>query len=75
MVKGTKLCLQHKIDLKQQFPRDVAPLCIQEIWIVRKSYVQAIHVSGCEMSHLLTSSARHEQSVFNLILDIHVMVN
>ena len=39
MGKDTKLSLQHKIDLRQQYPRDVAPLCIQEILIVRKSYV------------------------------------
>ena len=33
-------------------------------------------VSRCEMSHLLADRcSRHIQSVFNLIMDIHVMVN
>ena len=60
MGKDTKLCLQHKIHLRQQYPRDVAPLCIQEILIVRKSYVQAIHVSGCVGPEEMCLSLEHQ---------------
>ena len=34
-----------------------------------------LHVSGCEMAPLLARSPRYILSVFNLVLDIHVMVN
>ena len=60
MGKDTKLSLQHKIDLRQQYPRDVAPLCIQEILIVRKLYVQAIHVSGCVGPEEMCLSLEHQ---------------
>ena len=60
MGKDTKLCLQHKIHLRQQYPRDVAPLCMQEILIVRKSYVQAIHVSGCVGPEEMCLSLEHQ---------------
>ena len=34
-----------------------------------------LHVSGCEMAHLLARSLRHILSALNLVLDIQVMVN
>ena len=47
-------------------------LCIQEILVVTKWSVPPLHVSGCEMSHLLAGSPRHTQttqSVLNLIFE------
>ena len=43
-------------------------------WSVSSSLLP-VHVSGCEMSHLLAWSPRRTQSVLNLILDIHIVVN
>ena len=34
-----------------------------------------LHVSGCEIAHLLARSPRHILFVFNLVLDTNVMVN
>ena len=41
----------------------------------KSSVGSLLHVSGCEMAQLLARSPRHILSVFNLVLDIHVMVN
>ena len=79
MGKDTKLCLQHKIDLRQQYPRDVAPLCIQEILIVRKSYVQAIHVSGCvemclSLEHQNPSKTSEKMGYFDRVtVSLHIL--
>ena len=50
-------------------------LCIQEILVNRPSLRPLYHVSGCKMSPLLAWCPRHIQSMFDLIVDIHVMVN
>ena len=58
-------------------------LCIQEIFCTHKvvlTYVgMSVHppipVGGCEMALLLAWTTRHILSVFDLVLDIHVMVN
>ena len=48
-------------------------LCIQEKTV--PPYVRVpLHVSGCKMARLLAWSPRHIPSLFNLVLDIHVMV-
>ena len=43
--------------------------------IVRTDVRPPLHVSGCEMEHSLARNPRHILSVFNLLLDIHVMIN
>ena len=43
--------------------------------IVRAYVSPPIHVSRCEMAHSLARNPRHIPSVFNLVLDIHVMIN
>ena len=51
-------------------------LCKQEILVVTKLADVRSPSCRCEMSHLLADRcSRHIQSVFNLIMDIHVMVN
>ena len=41
--------------------------------VLTKSSVRPpVHISGCEMSHLLAWSPRHILSVFNLVLNINV---
>ena len=48
-------------------------LCVQEKTV--PPYVRVpLHVSGCKMARLLAWSPRHIPSLFNLVLDIHVMV-
>ena len=41
--------------------------------IFRTSVRPLLHISGCEMSHLLAGSPRRILAVFNLVLDINVM--
>ena len=43
--------------------------------VLKKSSVRPhLHVTGCEMAHLLARRPRHILSVFNLVLDIYVIV-
>ena len=54
-------------------------LCIKKNLVVtnrtRPSVRPPLQFIVCEMSHLLAWSPRHTKSVFNLILDIQIMVN
>ena len=43
--------------------------------IVRRDVGPRLHVNGCEMSYILAVSPKKIQIVFNLILDIHVIIN
>ena len=43
--------------------------------IARTHVLPPLHVSRCEMAHSLPRNPRHILSVFNLLLDIYVMIN